>query len=71
MQSVNHSNPTMPPRATYSIDEAGAVLGTKRSHIYSLISKGILRSVKVGGRRLIPVASLNEMLASAMAEAEK
>jgi len=50
-------------RRAYRIDEAAAAIGLSRSTLYKLIAAGTLRSVKVGGRRLVPVASLEALLA--------
>jgi excisionase family DNA binding protein len=41
-----------------SVDEAATVLGIGRTNVYALINRDELKSVKVGGRRLIPRAAL-------------
>jgi excisionase family DNA binding protein len=38
----------------YSVTEAAVMLGIGRTNVYSLLASGDLRSVKIGGRRLIP-----------------
>ena len=45
-------------RIAYSPEEAGAVLGITRVHVYTLIRRGMLRSFKVGRCTRIPVADV-------------
>jgi excisionase family DNA binding protein len=45
------------------IPEACRLTGVGRSKLYQLMDAGEIRSVKVGKRRLVPVASLREWLA--------
>ncbi|MEM9654350.1 MAG: helix-turn-helix domain-containing protein [Actinomycetota bacterium] len=42
----------------FSVDQAATVLGIGRTNVYALIGRGELRSVKVGGRRLVPRIAL-------------
>ena len=49
------------PRA-YQVKEAVATYRLSKSTIYKLMATGALRSVKVGGRRLIPVEGLEAPL---------
>lgn len=56
-----------PQRLAYSPDEAAAALGVTRQHIYALMARGQLRSVKLGRSRRIPADAL-EALVSADAE---
>jgi excisionase family DNA binding protein len=47
----------------YSVREARAFLnGISQATIYKLIRSGELRTVKVGGRRLVPRSALVELL---------
>jgi excisionase family DNA binding protein len=50
-------------RRAYRINEAAAAYRLSRSTIYKLIAAGDLRSVKVGGRRLIPVEAIEALFA--------
>ncbi|NYE50200.1 excisionase family DNA binding protein [Spinactinospora alkalitolerans] len=50
-----------------TVDEAAARLRVSRWTLYNLIRSGRLRTVKIGRRRLVPVASLSECL-DALAE---
>lgn len=52
------------PRAALSIAEAAKSAGLGRSTIYEAISDGKLRSLKVGGRRLVRPGDLNAWLES-------
>jgi excisionase family DNA binding protein len=51
------------PRRAYDINEAAAAFGLSRTTLYKLIGVGTLRSVKIGGRRLIPVDAIEALLA--------
>lgn len=53
-----------PGRAAFSPAEVATVFGVSRSSIYEAIRRGELRSVRLGGRRLIPVAEIRRVLAS-------
>jgi hypothetical protein len=47
-------------RQTYTIEEAAKILGICRAVAYR---KGVLPTVQVAGRRLVPKAALDRMLA--------
>jgi excisionase family DNA binding protein len=49
-------------RLALTVDEAAASLGLSRPTIWRMIQRRKLQSVKVGGRRLIPVAALRALL---------
>ncbi|MGE3364792.1 MAG: helix-turn-helix domain-containing protein [Rhizobiaceae bacterium] len=53
----------------YTIDEAGEVLGHKRTFLYELLQSGKLESVKAGKRRLIVAESIQRYVASLRAAA--
>lgn len=46
-----------------SIDSTAELLGISRSTVYKLMSDGTLRYVQLGGRRMIPRAAIEELLA--------
>jgi excisionase family DNA binding protein len=51
------------PKAV-GIDQAAALLGgVSRAHVYRLIARGELRTVKSGARRLVPIVAIEEYLA--------
>jgi excisionase family DNA binding protein len=50
-------------RLLYTPEHAAAQLDIGRTHIYGLIARGELRSVKVGRNRRIPAAALQEYVA--------
>jgi excisionase family DNA binding protein len=62
--SHNHNHTIIRPdeRLALRINDAALMAGLGRSTIYSLINDGKLRSTKVGGRRLVLRASLQELL---------
>lgn len=51
-------------RRVYQVDEAVAVCRLSRSTLYKLMASKVLRSVKVGGRRLIPVEAIETLIAA-------
>jgi excisionase family DNA binding protein len=51
-------------RRTFSLGEVSALTGLCVATLYSLISRGQLKSIKVGGRRLVTTEALNQLLSS-------
>lgn len=49
-------------KRAYRINEAVAAYRLSRSTLYKLIAAGTLRTVKIGGRRLIPRDALEALL---------
>jgi excisionase family DNA binding protein len=49
-------------KRAYRINEAVATYRLSRSTLYKLIAAGKLRSIKIGGRRLVPRDSLESLL---------
>jgi excisionase family DNA binding protein len=49
-------------KRAFRINEAVAAYRLSRSTIYKLIAAGTLRTVKIGGRRLIPRDALEALL---------
>ena len=50
-------------RIALSPTEAATALGVSRQHIYDLMARGVLPSVKLGGKtRRIPVAALENIV---------
>ena len=54
-------HPTATRRA-YSANQAAEILGCTLRHIRQMISTGELRSFKLGRKRLIPAAAIEELL---------
>ena len=47
-----------------NVEQAGVLLGgLSRAHLYRLIARGELRTLKSGSRRLVPLAAIDEYLA--------
>lgn len=46
----------------YSVSEACRVSSLGKTHVYKLIAAGQLQTRKIGGRTLIPAASLNALI---------
>lgn len=53
--------------AFVSIERACSLLGLSRATVNRRVTDGTLRSRKVGGRRLIPIAAVEEMSQAAVA----
>ncbi len=51
-----------------SVESSAAALGLGRTAIFGLLARGDLESVKVGARRLIPVAALEAYVERLRAE---
>jgi excisionase family DNA binding protein len=47
------------PRAFTSVNEAARVVGVSRSYAYELVTYGLLRSVRLGRRVLIPISAID------------
>lgn len=52
-QHLNNAERAGPPRMAWSVEEVAMSLGVSRRLVYELIRTNALRSVKVGGRRLV------------------
>jgi len=52
-----------------TVPQAAAALGLSRATFYRLIQAGQLKTVKIGGRRLVPPSSLEGYVARLVAEA--
>jgi excisionase family DNA binding protein len=50
-------------RRAFAVKEAAALIGVSRSMLYVLIKSGALRTIKLGGRRLIPRDEIEALLA--------
>ncbi|MDE3030972.1 MAG: helix-turn-helix domain-containing protein [Acidobacteriota bacterium] len=61
--AAGHSGKAEPlPRMLVSVTEAARSLGVSRSFAYELVAAGVLRSIRLGRRVLIPVAALEDLL---------
>ena len=56
------------PRMLVSVTVASRALGVSRSFAYELVAAGVLRSIRLGRRVLIPVAALEDLLAAGNVE---
>lgn len=63
------NTPTPTTSRVLRVEEAARALGIGRSLVYDLIRSGRLRSFKVGSRRLIPAAAIDEVIANLTEEA--
>ncbi|SCG19734.1 transcriptional regulator, AlpA family [Micromonospora echinofusca] len=62
-------SPTLITPRVLRVEEAARALGIGRSLVYELIRSGRLRSFKVGSRRLIPAAAIDEVITTLTEEA--
>ncbi len=62
--NFTNSDCTSRDRLAYSVGEASAFIGLGRTTLYSLMESGQLRFCKIGKRRIIRSADLNEFLTS-------
>lgn len=49
-------------KLTYSVPEAGALIGLSRNAAYEAAARGDLPILKIGGRIFVPRAALHQML---------
>ncbi len=49
-------------RLAFTVKDAVDAIGLSRSKLYAMMKEGTLRSVLVGGRRLIPVDALRALV---------
>lgn len=67
---MHTTRPASPPEPLLlTVAEAAALLGLGRTTLYELILRGDLMTVKIGRARRVPVASLQQFVAS-LAEAQ-
>ena len=69
MTTTKQTNQLTPPIAV-SPDEAARLAGIGRTSLYAALSKGDLKSIKIGTRRLIKIEAIHEWLASYQSGAE-
>jgi hypothetical protein len=53
-----------PPRMAFSVPETAESLGTCEATVWRWIGDGKLESVKINGRRFVPIPSIRGLLAS-------
>lgn len=51
-----------PERATYSVIEAGKVLGLSRNSMYAAVRCGQIPIVKIGSKMLVPKVAIERLL---------
>ena len=54
--------PPAPAPLAVSVEEAARLIGVGRSKMFALVQSGLVRSVRVGARRLVPTRALEEFL---------
>jgi hypothetical protein len=60
----------MQERMCYSVKDAAAQLSMSRAKMFQLISRGVVQSLKIDGKRLVPDSALRELIAQKIAEQE-
>lgn len=55
--------PSAVPKVLLTVEEAAAAMGLGRTYVYELVMRREIRSVKLGRKRRIPVAALDEFVA--------
>jgi len=58
-------------KITYSIAEASKVLGISKTNTYKYANEGLLPSLKIGSRILIPVQALEEFINNQIQEKQQ
>jgi excisionase family DNA binding protein len=62
------SHPFSPERKALSVNETARAVGISRATIYRLVQQNRLATVKIGARRLVPVAAIDALLEKAAAK---
>ena len=52
-----------PKRLTYTVDEAGVMLGVSRNTAYALAKRGDIPTIRMGRRLLVPKAAFDKLFA--------
>ena len=65
------SLPSEPERETLDLPELAARLGVSRSSIYRWADAGIIPTIRLGRRRLVPRAVVDDLLSPRRASAER
>lgn len=52
-----------PPKAAYSIAELCQILGLGKTTVYSAIGAGLIKTLKVGRRTIVPATEVETFLA--------
>ena len=60
----------MRDKLCYSVRDAASQLSLSRTKLFELIGRGELQSFKLDGKRLVPVAALEDLVARKIAEQE-
>ena len=60
----------MQTRLCYSVSDAATQLSLSRTKLFELIGRGEIQSFKLDGKRLIPEAALDDLVARKLAEQE-
>jgi len=58
MAQISAVDERPPPRLTYTVPEAAAILGISRGLAYEMVHAGTLPALRLGSRILIPRAAL-------------
>ncbi len=61
-KSKQDVNPTPQLRLTYTVEEAGEILGLGRGLAYKLARGGELPVIRLGNRLLVPKAAIEKLL---------
>ena len=56
------------PRMLVSVTEASRALGVSRSFAYELVAAGVLTSIRLGRRVLVPVSALEDLITTGEVE---
>jgi len=61
MHAPGHACTDIIPRHAFSIDEAARSISLSRRALYKLIGSGVLKTVKLGRRRVVPSTELERL----------
>ncbi len=60
--------PSDPPRQTYTVEEAGHILGLSRNSSYKAATAGQIPTIRIGNRLLVPKIAIDRLLGAVTPE---
>jgi excisionase family DNA binding protein len=62
MQAVERKPESVLAPLAVKVERAAELMGVSRAHLFRLIARGEIKTVKTGSRRLVPVRAVEEWL---------
>ena len=66
MSNCNHSRNAQPPAVAYTGNDFCRSIGCGRSKFYEMLRAGEIKTVRIGGRRLVPASEAQRLVTEAV-----